>query len=136
VSIDGFNSGSFFNANEIDTPYTIDAGVPFYEGHAWDYYGPSISLAFFFGSGGWWHGGGYDRGYAYAGGARGYDRARIDNVRQNENVQGERAGFATRQASGFATRPSGGYTQAHAAPASRGFDGARAAGGGGGHSRR
>ena len=56
-SIDGFNSGSYFAANEIDTPYTFYNAVPYYEGHPWNYWGPSISIGFFFGSGNWWHGG-------------------------------------------------------------------------------
>lgn len=55
VSVLGQNDGSYFAANEVDTPYTIDAGVPYYVGHPWDYYGPTISLGFFFGNTGWWH---------------------------------------------------------------------------------
>jgi hypothetical protein len=151
VSIDGFNSGSFFDANEIDTPYSIDAGVPFYEGHAWDYYGPSISLDFFFGSGGWWHGGNDGRGYAYNSGVRVDNYARVENnvrvdndvrvqnnprfndnnvhpitPRQTTNVQNTRSGFAPRAAAPVARfsgndSPSGGN---------------RASGGGGNHERR
>jgi hypothetical protein len=147
VSIDGFNSGSFFDANEIDTPYTIDAGVPFYEGHAWDYYGPTIGLDFFFGSGGWWHGADGVRGYAYAPVVRVENDVRVDNrvrsdnnprviennvraetPRQNVNVQSARPGFVAQQT--------------HAAPpASRGFQGSRLSGGtrpsvGSDHARR
>src|SRR5271154_7151768 len=48
VSILGYNAGSYFTANEVDTPYTYYAGVPYYAGHAWNYYGPTISLGFFF----------------------------------------------------------------------------------------
>ena len=44
VGIDGFNSGRVFDANEIDTPYNVDAGVPIYAGHPWTYYGSGISL--------------------------------------------------------------------------------------------
>ena len=62
VSIMGYNAGSVFAANEIDTPYTFYAGAPYYAGHPWNYYGPSVSLGFFFGNAGWWHGG------AFAGG--------------------------------------------------------------------
>ena len=58
VSIDGYNAGSYFVANEIDTPYTFYGDVPYYLGHPWYYYGPSVSLGFFFGHTGWWHGGG------------------------------------------------------------------------------
>lgn len=71
VNILGYNAGNVFDANEIDTPYTFDAGYPYYAGHPWDYYGPSISLGFFFGNTGWWHGGygyyggGYRGGYGY-----------------------------------------------------------------------
>ncbi len=63
VAIHGYNSGSFFAATEVDTPYTMYGAVPYYSGHPWYYWGPSISLGFFFGSGGWWHGGYYGRGY-------------------------------------------------------------------------
>ncbi len=63
VAIHGYNSGSFFAANEVDTPYTMYGEVPYYSGHPWYYWGPSISLGFFFGSGGWWRGGYYGRGY-------------------------------------------------------------------------
>jgi hypothetical protein len=67
VAIDGYASGPYFEANEIDTPYQFYSGVPYYLGHPWFYYGPSISLGFFFGNTGWWRGGyrggfGYDRG--------------------------------------------------------------------------
>ena len=75
VAIHGYNSGSFFAANEVDTPYTLYGAVPYYLGHPWYYWGPSISLGFFFGSGGWWHGGYYGRPYyarPYAYGRAGY----------------------------------------------------------------
>jgi len=77
VNILGYNDGSVFEANEIDTPYTIDNAIPFYAGHPWNYYGPSIGLTFFFGNTGWWHhSDGYGRGYGYGSGAgyRGNDR--------------------------------------------------------------
>jgi hypothetical protein len=91
VSILGYNSGSFFGANEIDTPYTFDAGVPYYAGHPWDYYGPSISLGFFFGNVGWWHGDYFHGGFAYRGGARYYNNVNISNVyRSNTYVGGRR----------------------------------------------
>jgi hypothetical protein len=73
VNILGYNDGSVFEANEIDTPYTIDDAVPYYAGHPWDFYGPSIGLTFFFGNTGWWHHpAGY--GYGYGAGYRGNDR--------------------------------------------------------------
>jgi hypothetical protein len=72
VSILGYNAGSYFAANEVDTPYTYYAGVPYYSGHPWYYWGPSISLGFFFGNPGWWHGGYFYGGYHYVGGARVY----------------------------------------------------------------
>jgi len=54
VSVLGYNAGSYLAANEIDTPYTFYGGVPWYGGHPWYYWGPSISLGFFFGNAGWW----------------------------------------------------------------------------------
>jgi hypothetical protein len=63
VAIHGYNAGGYFAANEVDTPYTLYGAVPYYEGHPWYYWGPSISLGFFFGSGGWWRGGYYGRPY-------------------------------------------------------------------------
>lgn len=75
VNILGYNDGSVFEANEIDTPYTIDDAVPYYAGHPWDFYGPSIGLTFFFGNTGWWHHpAGYGYGYGYGVGYRGNDR--------------------------------------------------------------
>jgi hypothetical protein len=74
VAIHGYNAGSYFAANEVDTPYTLYGAVPYYEGQPWYYWGPSVSLGFFFGSGGWWRGGYHGGGY-YAhpyGGAYGY----------------------------------------------------------------
>jgi hypothetical protein len=55
VSILGYNAGTYFAANQVDTPYTFYAGLPYYSGHPWYYYGPSVSLGFFFGNTGWWH---------------------------------------------------------------------------------
>ena len=80
VSILGYNAGPFFAANEVDTPYTFDYGVPYYGGHPWWYYGPSISLGFFFGNTGWWHGGYFRGGYHYYGHARVYDRAPVGRL--------------------------------------------------------
>jgi len=72
VSILGYNAGGYLAANEIDTPYTYYGGVPWYGGHPWYYWGPSISLGFFFGNVGWWHGGYLGRPYGWYGGARVY----------------------------------------------------------------
>ncbi|MGP6157261.1 MAG: hypothetical protein ACLPYS_07100 [Vulcanimicrobiaceae bacterium] len=74
VSLFGNNAGSFFGANEVDTPYAFYGGVPYYYGHPWYYSGPSVDLGFYFGNPGWWHGGYYRGGYGYCGGIRVYDR--------------------------------------------------------------
>ena len=78
VSVLGYNSGSYFAANEVDTPYTYYAGVPYYVGHPWNYYGPAVSLGFFFGNGGWWHGPAFVGPYRYYGGVRVYNNVRIN----------------------------------------------------------
>lgn len=70
VSIDGYNDGSFLAANEVDTPYTYDDDVAYYDGYPWNHYGPDVSLGFFFGSSGWWHSDGHFR---WNGGMRAYD---------------------------------------------------------------
>ena len=92
VSILGFNQGPTFAANEIDTPYLYQEGVPYYGGHPWNYYGPSISLGFFFGgNSGWWHGGSFGGGrggYHYNGGARVYNNVTVHNVYRGGNFQG------------------------------------------------
>jgi hypothetical protein len=80
VSILGYNAGSYFGANEVDTPYTYYSGVPYYGGHPWNYYGPSISLGFFFGNVGWWHGDSFGGGYHYNGGARIYNNVHVNAV--------------------------------------------------------
>jgi hypothetical protein len=56
VSIDGYNAGPYFSANEIDTPYTLYGPVPYYAGRPWYAYGPDVSLGFYFGDTRWWHG--------------------------------------------------------------------------------
>jgi hypothetical protein len=78
VSILGYNSGPYFDANEIDTPYTFSSGVPYYSGHPWWYWGPTVSFTFFFGNHGWWHGHEfYGGGYHYNGGVRYYDNVDV-----------------------------------------------------------
>jgi hypothetical protein len=88
VSILGYNAGSYFAANEVDTPYTFYAGVPYYYGHPWFYWGPTISLGFFFGNYGWWHGGYFRGGYRYYGGGRVYYGAPVRGVYRNGTYQG------------------------------------------------
>jgi hypothetical protein len=81
VSILGYNAGDYFAANEVDTPYTYDQGVPYYEGHPWDYYvGPAFGIGFFFGNLGWWHGDYFHGGFDYHGGARYYHDVHIENI--------------------------------------------------------
>jgi hypothetical protein len=89
VSIMGYNAGDYFAANEIDTPYTFYAGAPYYAGHPWNYYGPSVSLGFFFGNPGWWHGGAFGGGgFRFVGGARVYNGVRVNNVYRGGAYQG------------------------------------------------
>ena len=88
VSVLGYNAGSYFAANEIDTPYSYYGGVPYYYGHPWSYYGPSISLGFFFGNPGWWHGGYFHGGYAWNSGVRVYQNVRINNIYRGGSYQG------------------------------------------------
>ena len=84
VSIMGYNAGDYFAANEVDTPYTYYAGRPYYGGHPWDYYGPSVSLGFFFGNAGWWHGSAFYGGPRFVGGVRYYS----SNIRYNTVYRG------------------------------------------------
>ena len=89
VSILGYNAGSYFSANEIDTPYTFYGGEPYYLGHPWGYYGPSFSLGFFFGNTGWWHGRGF-AGHAnyYNGGARVYSSVHLNTIYRGGSFRG------------------------------------------------
>jgi hypothetical protein len=80
VSILGYNGGPYLAANEIDTPYSNYGGVPWYGGHPWNYYGPSISLGFFFGNAGWWHGDAFRGNFRFVGGARVYNNVRFRDV--------------------------------------------------------
>jgi hypothetical protein len=89
VSILGYNAGPYFAANEVDTPYTFYAGVPYYAGHPWSFYGPSISLGFFFGNTGWWHGGYFATGgYHYVGNARVYNNVHVNTVYRGGTYRG------------------------------------------------
>jgi hypothetical protein len=82
VNVLGFDAGGYLAANEIDTPYTIDAGIPYFQGHIWSYWGPSVNLAFFFGNVGWWHGAYFGGPYAWNGGVRIYNNVSY-NVYRN-----------------------------------------------------
>jgi len=70
VSIIGYNADTSIGANEIDTPYTIYGGTPFYQGQPWTYYGPTVMIGFFFTSPGWWHGAYFGGGYRFVDGRR------------------------------------------------------------------
>jgi hypothetical protein len=136
VNVLGYNAGPVFDANEIDTPYVFENAVPYYGGHPWDYYGPTIGLSFFFGNTGWWHGpygGGWNRGLAYNGGGR------PNNVTIGNFGRGNVAPvYHAPAGNGFANAPHFGGSAAHqggAAPhfggsAAPHFGGAPAAGGG------
>jgi hypothetical protein len=78
VSILGYNAGPYFAANEVDTPYTFYAGAPYYQGRPWNYYGPSVSLGFFFGNPGWWHGSAFYGRPRFVGGTRVYNDVHVN----------------------------------------------------------
>lgn len=129
VSILGFNAGAYLDANEIDTPYTYYGGVPYYYGHPWNYWGPSVSFGFFFGNTGWWHGSYFHGGYHYYGGARIYNSVQVRGV---YNVHAGQ--FSGRQF--VAPREHGGYYAGHAG-GSRGYESHGEGGhGDGGHDHR
>jgi len=113
VSILGYNAGSFFAANEVDTPYNYYGGVPYYLGHPWYYWGPTISLGFFFGNYGWWHGGYFRGGYRYYGGARVYYSAPVSRVYRYGTYNG-RAYVASPAHGGYV--PHGGGRPPHGHP--------------------
>jgi len=111
VNIMGYNAGQFLAANEIDTPYTYYSGVPYYAGHPWNYYGPSISLGFFFGNAGWWHGNSFrGNNFRFVGGSRVYNNVHAENIYHS-------AGGTIHGRDVVAPRERGGYT-AHRAPQS------------------
>ncbi len=62
--------------------------MPWYGGHPWNYYGPSISLGFFFGNAGWWHGNYFSGGYRWVGGARVYNNIHIRDTYQGGQFRG------------------------------------------------
>ena len=134
VSILGYNAGPYIAANEIDTPYTFYGGVPYYAGHVWDYYGPSIGLAFFFGNVGWWHGGWFRGGYGWNGGVRVYNNFSYRNVYRNTYSHvGVYRGTRWQGRSVVAPRSAGGYYGGgHSAPHPVSGGGGHPSGGGGG----
>jgi hypothetical protein len=80
VSVIGFNDGPSIGANEVDTPYTVYGGTPFYDGHPWTYFGAGVALGVFFASPVWWHGDSFGGGYRFVDGHRYWahvDRARL-----------------------------------------------------------
>jgi hypothetical protein len=130
VSIMGYNAGQYFAANQIDTPYTFYGGYPYYGGHPWSYYGPSVSLGFFFGNAGWWHGGAFYGRPAFVGGARYYNNFRANTVYRGGTFAG-RNYVAPAARGGY--YPRGGAATAHGGyHGGGGFHGGGHGGGGGG----
>ncbi len=122
VSILGYNAGPYFDANEVDTPYTYYGGSPYYGGHPWNYYGPSISLGFFFGNPGWWHGGYFGGGYRWNSGVRVYSNVHINDVYRGGGYRGRsyvappaRGGYSRAPAGAHGNAPSGyqGHARGH-----------------------
>ena len=130
VSILGYNAGPYLAANEIDTPYTFYEGVPWYAGHPWDYYGPSVGFAFFFGNYGWWHGGWFHGGYGWNGGVRVYNNFSYRNVYRN--AYPTRGGYWQGR-NVVAPRSAGGWYGHGAHPVSGGRPAGGGAHSGGGH---
>jgi len=107
VSILGYNAGSYFSANQIDTPYQFYGGFPYYAGHPWNYYGPSVSLGFFFGHPGWWHGGYFGGGFRYVGGVRVYSHVHVNEIYRRQGGQFHGRDFvAPREHGGYYGHPS------------------------------
>ena len=88
VSILGYNAGNYFAANQVDTPYNFDSGYAYYGGHPWNYYGPGVSLGFFFGNTGWWHGSAFYGQPYYVGGARYYNNVHVNAVYRGGSFAG------------------------------------------------
>jgi hypothetical protein len=103
VSVLGYNAGSTFDANEVDTPYTYYEGVPYYGGHSWNYYGPSVGIGFYFGNTGWWHGNTLAGPYQYNGGTRVYTNVRVNQTYRGGTFQG-RAYTAPASRGGYVAR--------------------------------
>jgi hypothetical protein len=101
VSVLGYNAGTSFAANEIDTPYTFAYGIPYFAGHPWNYFGPTVSLGFYFGHPGWWHGPAFGGAYHFSGGARVYDNVHVNAVYRGGTFSG-RDYVAPHQHGGYA----------------------------------
>jgi hypothetical protein len=134
VSVIGYNSGPYLSANEIDTPYTIDGGVPWYAGHPWYFYGPTIALGFYFGSGGWWHPNWFYGGYHWYGGVRVYNNFSYRNVYHTTYGGYNYHGTSWNGRSVVAPRSAGGYYAHPSGNVSHGGGGGGSHGGGGGGS--
>lgn len=102
VSIIGYNAGPYLDANEVDTPYTYYGDIPYYDGHPWNYYGPSIGFGFYFGNVGWWHGDYFHGEHHWNGGARVYNSIRVNDIYRG-------GGGAFRGRAYIAPREHGGY---------------------------
>jgi hypothetical protein len=113
VSILGYNAGSYLAANEIDTPYTFYSGIPYWEGHPWNYYGPSYGLKLYFGNVGWWHGSELRTGFSYHGGVRVYPNSHNIFMNHGGGYQGH-AFVAPPNRGGY--HPTGGAPHAFAGP--------------------
>ena len=161
VNVLGYNAGPYLEANEIDTPYTIDAGVPYYDGQIWSYWGPSISLGFYFGNAGWWHGGYFGGPFAWNGGVRVYNNVAYRTVYRGSYrggygethprfpetrgtySYGDRGSYSENRGSYSTNRGSYSGNRSYSAPARASYGGRSAgashashsSGGGGGHSR-
>jgi hypothetical protein len=116
----GYNAGSYFAANQIDTPYTFYAGYPYYAGHPWTYYGPGVSLGFFFGNPGWWHGGAFIGSPRFVGGARYYSNVRANTFYRGGGFQGHN--YVAPVARGGYRGPQGGYRGGNRGGAPQGGD--------------
>jgi hypothetical protein len=83
-------------------------------GHPWDYYGPSISLGFFFGNRGWWHARYFGGGFHYDGGVRVYDHVRMNAIyHQPGGAFHGRDFVAPREHGGYYGRAHGGGDGGH-----------------------
>ncbi len=134
VSIMGYNAGGYLAANEIDTPYTFYGGVPWYGGHPWYYWGPSISLGFFFGNVGWWHGGYFGHGpYRWYGGARVYAPHYVRPLYTGGGFRGRNYVAPAARGGYYGGSHASRSTQGRAAGHYSGHAGAHGGGGHGGH---
>jgi len=123
VSVIGYNAGPYLDANEVDTPYTFDGGIPYYAGHPWNYYGPAIGLGVFFGTLGWWHGGYFHGEHVWNGGARAYRGIRVTDIyRGGGGAFRGRAYVAPRERGGYYGHAGGGRSEGGAGRGGEGHD--------------